>query len=54
MDEALLSKPASEYRPDIDGLRAVAVISVFAFHVGLSRASGGFVAVYVSSSSPVI
>ena len=47
MDEALLSKPALKYRPDIDGLRAVAVISVFAFHVGLSRASGGFVGVDV-------
>lgn len=34
------------YRADIDGLRAVAVLSVFAFHLGLySIARGGFVGV---------
>ena len=35
------------YRPDIDGLRAVAVLSVIAFHAGSSIASGGFVGVDV-------
>src|SRR4051794_22763623 len=36
------------YRPDIDGLRAVAVLSVFAFHLGMYRfARGGFVGVDV-------
>jgi peptidoglycan/LPS O-acetylase OafA/YrhL len=36
-----------KYRPDIDGLRAVAVLSVLAFHLGISRAGGGFVGVDV-------
>lgn len=33
------------YRPDIDGLRAVAVLIVVAFHVGLPGFEGGFVGV---------
>lgn len=36
-----------EYRPDIDGLRAVAVLPVVAFHLDLSFAPGGFVGVDV-------
>src|SRR5579871_3163285 len=35
----------TKYRPDIDGLRAIAVLSVMAFHLGLYRAHGGFVGV---------
>ena len=39
--------PELKYRPDIDGLRAVAVLSVLASHLGLERAKGGFVGVDV-------
>jgi peptidoglycan/LPS O-acetylase OafA/YrhL len=35
------------YRPDIDGLRAVAVVPVVLFHSGVSLFSGGFVGVDV-------
>ena len=34
-----------KYRPDIDGLRALAVTAIIAFHLGISRISGGFVGV---------
>jgi len=33
------------YRPDIDGLRAVAVLSVFIFHLNHKWLPGGFVGV---------
>ena len=35
------------YRPEIDGLRAVAVVPVILFHAGFGRVSGGFVGVDV-------
>ena len=35
------------YRPEIDGLRALAVLPVIAFHAGFSGFSGGFVGVDV-------
>ena len=34
-----------KYRPDIDGLRAIAVLSVVFFHTGVELLSGGFVGV---------
>lgn len=39
--------PPVKYRPDIDGLRAVAVAAVVLFHAGYPWASGGFVGVDV-------
>lgn len=36
-----------EYRPDLDGLRAVAILPVLLFHAGFSSFSGGFVGVDV-------
>jgi peptidoglycan/LPS O-acetylase OafA/YrhL len=35
----------SSYRGDIEGLRAVAVLPVVAFHIGVSAVPGGFVGV---------
>jgi len=34
-----------KYRPDIDGLRAVAVAPIVLFHAGLQKLSGGFIGV---------
>lgn len=39
--------PAGPYRADIDGLRAVSIISVVLYHVGVPYVSGGFVGVDV-------
>ena len=38
-------KPKLKYRPDIDGLRAFAVLSVVFFHADFSWCSGGYVGV---------
>ena len=38
---------APAYRPDIDGLRALAVISVILFHIGIPGFDGGYVGVDV-------
>jgi len=35
-------RPAAEYRPEIDGLRAVAVLAVFVFHLNRRWLPGGF------------
>jgi peptidoglycan/LPS O-acetylase OafA/YrhL len=44
-DKAAVHRP--KYRPDIDGLRAVAIIPVLFFHAGVAGFSGGFVGVDV-------
>ena len=42
-----MARPGAHYRPYLDGLRAVAVYMVVAFHARLARFSGGFVGVDV-------
>jgi peptidoglycan/LPS O-acetylase OafA/YrhL len=37
----------NRYRPDVDGLRAVAVLGVVLFHAGLTWIGGGYVGVDV-------
>lgn len=37
--------PPSPYRPEVDGLRAIAVLAVMLFHTGLGAFSGGYLGV---------
>lgn len=50
MSQSCPSERALKYRPDIDGLRAIAILLVVAFHYFSFH--GGFIGVDVFSSSP--
>jgi peptidoglycan/LPS O-acetylase OafA/YrhL len=45
MDWPMLSQPSARYRPDIDGLRALAVMLVVNFHAFPEAMPGGFIGV---------
>lgn len=47
MNNRFLAVPGSAYRPSIDGIRAVAVLSVFFFHLYPALLPGGFLGVDV-------
>lgn len=40
-----ISQNSIAYRPEVDGLRAVAVVPIVLFHAGITQISGGFVGV---------
>lgn len=47
MKQLELDRSSIQYRPDIDGLRSIAIISVLILHLGFQTFSGGFVGVDV-------
>src|SRR3954468_10907455 len=44
---AVLPRPVLAYRPEIDGMRAIAVLGVLLFHAGFPAFSGGYAGVDV-------
>jgi peptidoglycan/LPS O-acetylase OafA/YrhL len=47
VDPPVPSSPSWRFRPDVEGLRAVAIVAVVGYHVGLPGFGGGFVGVDV-------
>ncbi|MBM7569107.1 peptidoglycan/LPS O-acetylase OafA/YrhL [Paenibacillus sacheonensis] len=48
-----MPQTTTRYMPGLDGLRAIAVLAVIAYHFGWSIASGGLLGVEFFSSYPV-
>src|SRR5262249_24410848 len=44
---AVRPRTTAKYRPDVDGLRAIAVLSVLFYHGGVATISGGYIGVGV-------
>jgi peptidoglycan/LPS O-acetylase OafA/YrhL len=45
--ESKRKSPKASFRPDVEGLRAVALVAVLLYHAGLSIAPGGYIGVDV-------
>ena len=43
----MASRPTLSYRPALDGIRALAVLAVFAYHLGYPQMRGGYLGVDV-------
>jgi len=46
-DKASTPAPHLSYQPALDGLRAIAIVAVFAYHLGIEPARGGYLGVDV-------
>jgi len=51
-DEAGTAPKDRPFRPDVQGLRAVAILLVVLYHAGIPGISGGYVGVDVFASIP--
>ena len=47
LTDATARRPGIAFRPDVEGLRAVAILAVVGYHAGLPFLPGGFVGVDV-------
>ena len=45
MIEVAERRPGDSFRPDLEGLRGVAILAVLLFHAGIPGTDGGFVGV---------
>lgn len=52
MTSPAIRPSGSSYRPALDGMRAISVITIMLFHAPVSWVLGGYWSVNASSSSP--